>query len=95
MKTTKLKSIENIDDFESRVEEMMNDFLFSMVGEQGLTREPNEEDFDAFGHNEIGWMYTQRSMKLYHDMCRRITRVAEQHFPNQAFEIRTCYMMEP
>ena len=50
---------------------MLNEFIESFVNVDGLTREPNQDDYDTFGHDEISWMYTQKAMELYERACRR------------------------
>lgn len=91
----KLKDVETIEDFEGRVEQIMDDYLFSFVGVDGLTREPTEEDQDSFCGEDIGWMYTRRAMKLIDRIKDRIRKVGERHFPGQDFEIITNYLIEP
>ena len=45
--------------------------------ENGLKREPKEEDFDMFGHEFVGWMFTQRGQRLFSSYVSKANNLVE------------------
>lgn len=54
--------------------------------ENGLKREPNKDDFDDFGFEEIPWMFTQKGQRLYESYLKKAQRLIEKKFPNEEYE---------
>lgn len=53
--------------------------------ENGLQREPDEEDFIRFGHCDVSWMFTQRGNRLYSSYVSKVTRLAKKLFPDEPY----------
>ena len=81
------ENIKTVFDFNDVVTDMLDNFIEGFISSKGLTREPTEEDYDDFGHNEIGWMYTQKGMALYNRACKRYTNLGEKLFPNNIHDL--------
>lgn len=79
--------INTVHDFNDHVAEILDDWLLDFPNIEGLTREPDNDDYDAFGHTDLGWVYTQRGMALYDSACSKLTRLGEKLFPDDAHDL--------
>jgi hypothetical protein len=52
-----------------------------------LTREPDEDDLNSFGGDEIGFMYTQEGMKLYWSAVSKFKKLGQRLFPEEEHNI--------
>ncbi|MEQ8219197.1 MAG: hypothetical protein RH981_13245 [Arenibacter sp.] len=59
--------------------------------QNGLKREPNQDDFDDFGFEEIPWMFTQKGQKLYESYLNKAQKLIERKFPNEEYEDLESY----
>lgn len=89
--------IKSVSDFNEVACEIIEEFIEDFTERKGLTREPNEDDFIDFGHTDIGWMYTQKGMKLYDRACERLAKVGRKLFPfeEQNIEVKAYSMIFP
>lgn len=76
-KRIEIKTVENYQDV---VNDMLTDFLEGFTKEQGLIRDPNQDDLDNFDGVDVSFIYTQKGMKLYETACRRYSELGEKIF---------------
>lgn len=79
----KRMEIKSSADYQGVVDDMLTEFIERFTKEEGLIRDPNQDDFDTFGHDEISWMYTQKGMKLYERACKRYSDLALKVFDEE------------
>jgi hypothetical protein len=90
----KKHTINNIQDYNDVAQEILDNYLETFITVKGLTIEPTQEDYDDFGGEEIGWMYTQKGMKLYNSAVRHLTRLGERLFSDSIdLDIRAVGML--
>ena len=71
-------------DWEMVASDVIDEFLEDFTEREGLTREPNREDLYDFG-GYVGFMYTQKGMKLYDRMIDRLNALGNKLFPGEHF----------
>jgi hypothetical protein len=81
MKKQYRQEIKTVDDFNDVVSDLLDDWLEDFPFKYGLTREPEHEDYEDFGGDEIGFMYTQKGMKLYWSAVSKLKKLGEKLFP--------------
>lgn len=83
-------------DFELVADDILTDWLEGFTIEKGLIREVDEDDTEHFGGEDIvGFMYTQKGMKLYNRACERLKILGLKYFPNEEFDIRSSAVIFP
>lgn len=95
MKKTRIP-INTADDFNDVCDDLLTDWLDDFVNKEGLTREPNEEDFDDFGGDDVVvWMYTQKGMKLYDRACSKLFKLGLKYFNECDLDIKSSGVLFP
>ena len=80
--------IKTPNDFNCVACETVDEFLETFTSEEGLIRKPTQEDVNDFGGEDlVGFMYTQKGMRLYNAFCRRLEKLGVKSFPDKAKEI--------
>lgn len=79
--------IKSVATYQDVVNDILTEFIESFHKKEGLTREPNQDDYEDFEHDDISWVYTQKGMRLYKTACRRYSELGEKIF-NKPIE---CY----
>lgn len=88
--------IKTASDYELICCDMLDEFIQSMLdNNQGYTRNPNEDDFDDFGHCDISYMFTQKGMNLIDRYIKRMKRLGEKHFPDSHISISSGLCIFP
>lgn len=87
MKKQYRQEIKTVDDFNEVVEDILDCWLEDFQIREGLTREPDEDDYNSFGGDEIGFMYTQKGMKLYWSAISKLKKLGERLFPEDEHNI--------
>lgn len=82
MKKQYRKKIKTVYDFNEIAEDILDCWLEDFQILEGLTREPDEDDFNSFGGDKIGFMYTQKGMKLYWSAVSKLKKLGERLFPD-------------
>lgn len=72
-------------DWELVASDVIDTFLEDFTKREGLTREPDDDDdlYDFDGN--VGFIYTQKGMKLYYRMVDKLSKLGCKIFPNEIF----------
>lgn len=87
------KEINDETDYELYAIDMFSEFLESFTEEEGLIREPQEDD--GFDEGDVGYVYTDKGQVLAEKMLRRLTEIGNKYFPNNTISIQTSAFREP
>jgi hypothetical protein len=87
MKKQYRQEIKTVDDYNDVVSDILDCWLEDFVLREGLTREPDEEDYNSFGGDEIGFMYTQNGMKLYWSAVSKLKKLGQKMFPEDEHNV--------
>lgn len=79
--------IKTVDDYNEVASDIVTDYLEDFTSRKGLTRDPNIDDFNSFGHDQIDFMYTYIGVKLYDNACRKLTNLGKKLFPDESEDI--------
>ena len=88
-------TINNAQDFSDVCGDMIDEFVETFRNIKGLTREPDEDDFDMFDGIEIQWMYTQRAMRLIDTYIKRCCKVGEKYWDDFELDIKCSNIIMP
>jgi len=88
--------IKTADDYNNVVDDLLTDWLDNFANKEGLTREPNEEDFDDFGGDDVvSWIYTQKGMELYDRACSKLFKLGLKYFDERDLDIKSSGVLFP
>ena len=95
---TKVKRIEikTADNYNDVCDDLLTDWMETFLNKEGLTREPKQEDFNNFGGEDVvGWMYTQKGMKLYDRACSKLLNLGLKYFDKCELDIKSSGVLFP
>lgn len=77
----------DVTDWEMMVGERIQEWIDkNFTYENGLKREPTEEDYDIFGGEDVvSWVFTQKGQRLYESYLSKVNRLAYKKFPNEPY----------
>lgn len=87
MRKQNRQEIKTVDDYNVVVTDIIDCWIEDFSSREGLTREPDEEDFEDFDGEDIGFMYTQKGMGLYDRACDRFFKLGVKLFPDNQNEL--------
>jgi hypothetical protein len=87
MKKKYREEIKTVFDYNEVVMDILDCWLEDFVLRDGLTRDPTEDDLEEFADMDIGWIYTQKGMKLYNRACKRYRDLGKKLFPENEHEL--------
>lgn len=74
--------IKTVYDFNEVATDILDNWIEDFKERPGLTRKPDDDDFEMFGDTEIQFIYTQRAMNLYDRACKRLHALGKKMFPD-------------
>lgn len=87
--------IKTAEDYNFICDDMISEFMQDMRPESGMTREPTQEDIENFDGYEIGFMYTQKAMRLLDRYTRRLGDLGKKYFPEEDIHIECGAVITP
>lgn len=94
MAKVKRIEIKTANDYNDVCNDLLTDWIEDFTERKGLTRpftEENRYDFDC----ELGWMYTQKGMKLYESACSKLAKLGEKYFDENELDIKSSAVLFP
>jgi hypothetical protein len=93
VKRIEIKTAYNFNDV---CDDLLTDWLDDFTSRKGLTREPNEEDFNDFGGEDIvSFMYTKKGMQLYEKACSKLLKLGLKYFNESDLDIKSSGVLHP
>lgn len=87
--------IKETEDFNFICDDILSEWLDGFTEEEGLIREPDQEDIDEFDGLELSYMFTKKGMRLYDSACSKMSRLGLKHFPEEELDIKSSAMLHP